>query len=251
MAAIPVAIPGFPTLSHGAAYGWPIMKNRHFTLIELLVVIAIIAILASLLLPSLTAAKEKARQAACANSLKQVGTCIVLYADAFSDYLPQHVDPWNSPWDSELYNAGIITDYNLIRHGCPTYKAASGMVCYGYNYCCLGTLDPNSAPVVVKITSVPAPSDTITVMDGHWLANYPYWTEPYPGAWGVGIAFWDADFVLGGPYQPLGHGAGVMINAVFVDGHVEANPMRVILPRADYANNWFLVTKVSWGIRSF
>jgi len=52
-----------------------------FTLIELLVVIAIIAILAALLLPALSAAKEKSRRAACLNNLRQLSLAATLYAD--------------------------------------------------------------------------------------------------------------------------------------------------------------------------
>ncbi len=75
------------------------MKRRHaFTLVELLVVIGIIALLISILLPSLSKARESAKRTACASNLRQIGMAIVMYANDNKAWLPaMYQSPTASP----------------------------------------------------------------------------------------------------------------------------------------------------------
>ena len=77
--------------------------KKHFTLIELLVVIAIIAILAAMLLPALSKARDKARSISCINNLKTIGLANNLYMDDHDGrVVPQYA--LNPGQDGNFYN---------------------------------------------------------------------------------------------------------------------------------------------------
>ena len=102
-------------------------SRNSFTLIELLVVIAIIALLASMLLPALTQARESGRKIKCISNLKQFGIASMMYADDNDGWLPySRVD--NYLWDYLLFdyvdydlaNKDTRKDYSIFH--CPSAK---------------------------------------------------------------------------------------------------------------------------------
>jgi prepilin-type N-terminal cleavage/methylation domain-containing protein len=161
------------------------MKRNGFTLIELLVVIAIIAVLAAVLFPVFASVQEKARQATCANNLRQIGSAITLYTEDWDgryfydliilpitlrQYLGQvNQGVWLCPNDPSL---DVTFQSRMNGHAYSSYrgdiKFFNSKLRY-YEAC----LDDARLVEAVK-----RPSSTIMVIDGLMISDFLKTSDP-------------------------------------------------------------------------
>lgn len=214
-------------------------KIIFFTLVELLITIAIIAILASLLLPSLKQVKNKVEASKCASNLKQMGIIFCSYVGDFSDSYPPfnyeyYENYYGGEWPTKYYwnwgygmwNSGYISNPAILQ--CPTaskkfkYKYSSGSndvvhrpngsaqylyIHYGYNYGYIGSsnqISGDSSPVPARVFQVKRPSSTILLGETEAYVD----TDLYQGSYAL-------------PYNGLNissiHNGGM--NILWTDGH--------------------------------
>ena len=166
--------------------------SKRFTLIELLVVVAIIGILASMLLPKIRKAKEKAQSAVCLSNLKQQGIAIQLYPRDNDDYLPYAADPNGVPmayrrllstyinktpllqttsWDPNTWDRGYFKGLYLCPNAEKDILTHAGS--YGWNEKFLG----ERASEQVRIHKVSSPLTTLYAGDGPSKEQMSNWWE--------------------------------------------------------------------------
>lgn len=207
-------------------------SRKGFTLIELLVVIAIIAILAAILFPVFSRARENARKATCQSNLKQVGLAVAGYVQDYDGTYPR----WGSfavgdyiYWLLDPYIKGM--DFTSSERKsiwvCPSRaRTALYQNSYGYNYLRLGYIytGTNSylaaAPTPANEATLMAPAETVCFLDGTDVVRPPYGVQRLTlpdtvAGWHFGSSLQD----------PEG-----LVNVLWCDGHVKTMKRRLLVP---------------------
>ena len=232
----------------------------NFTLIELLVVISIIAILASLLLPVLNSAREKARGISCINNMKMHGLAWNMYCSNYQGYCPSTMGCTETNSDTQRgyynllleqitektyygYTSGnnVLKKYALFR--CPSEPVLFGEYSgglfkyshYTHNQYIFGVYQKNSAgtETVIKDSNIKNPSLVTCEYDNSCRSDCKVWSSSYIAARHGGNS---RSYYVGGSY--LDRYTIGSFNALCADGHVKTENIRNVT-----GTSWFGIGK--------
>ncbi len=211
------------------------LKVRNFTLIELLVVIAIIAILAAMLLPALSAARERARAISCVNNFNTAGKALMLYVDANNDHMPLNTGSDGNRYMFSLSNVhelnpSVFLGGRIMAGFWPEDTKGADFAAYKKDkkpssHVCPSSSSPESSPMWGLHAGywTMAYNSKLTVVGNSHIASF---TNPSSLATLTEGCFYFVDYNLFEvstktdriPYV-LRHNGGM--NVLFGDGHVE------------------------------